>query len=138
MTQDKRRPNAEEKLNNLTKILCETNPEEVRELTDEEQRFIQKAMTLVYDWRHGYLMDEGRRRQSIFESFAEPIRKGIVAARNSGGRFDIKTSGLQLAASGTWFRKLEQISQSDIEGAALDDELLKLFDELDEPPAIDK
>jgi hypothetical protein len=132
MTDDKKHLSAEEKLNNLAMILSEQDADEQVEITIEEQKFLERAMSLIGDWRHEYMMEEARRKKTLFERFAEPLREAIRLARESGRQIDLKTTepSLQAAATGTFFRKLEQITQSDLDGAALDGELLKLFTEL--------
>jgi len=135
MTQGKKKPiSSEEKLNNLAMILSEQDPDEKPELSKEDQQFLERAMTLIREWRHEYMIEEGRRKKRLFERFAEPLRKQIALARETGRELDLASSDsqLKLALTGTHFRKLQEITKSDLVGAALDDELLKLFAEVGE------
>ena len=134
MAKEEKHLSAEDKLNNLAAILSEPDPDEKRELTIEEDKFLARAMALINDWRHQYIMEEGRRKKLLFERFAEPVRKAIAVARETGQQIDLNNTELQprLAAAGTYFLKLQEITDSDLAGAALDDELLKLFTELGE------
>ena len=134
MAKEEKHLSAEDKLNNLAAILSEPDPDEKRELTIEEDKFLARAMALINDWRHQYIMEEGRRKKLLFERFAEPVRKAIAVARETGQQIDLNNTELQprLAAAGTYFLKLQEITDSELAGAALDDELLKLFTELGE------
>ena len=134
MTEEKKPLSSEEKLNNLAMILSERDPDEKRELSKEDEQFLESVISLINEWKHEYMIEEGRRKKNLFEMFAEPLRKQIALARAMGRELNLANSDSQLkfALAGAHFRKLQEITKSDLVGAALDDELLKLFAEVGE------
>lgn len=130
-----KKQNAEEVLDNLARIMSESDPEEKATDGPNESAYIERAMSIVNDWRQSRIVSEGRKKQKRFQEFAARIRELITSGFDENAVTDI--GSVNAAAQVAFYRNLKELSKQDAASAEYDKELLRLWSEFCEDTEVE-